>query len=389
MLKIFLPWALSFVFALFIYSKAENLLHNPKSDNQPSFNSESPFEVVAQPVAQEQKSPTVENTSDEWCDTESYEDLSNHPSILNFNQWLKSYITLNDEGKYGISDPRVKWNLLENGEKLAKERAPIFKRIIRNDPKKALELAVNEKIYDFLSPNITAHLEKWESTYTDFQAIHLCKDPKRPMGMIMQFASLPDGKRVEVHTYGKRKYLKTTKGVAIWGVRMGDDMAVSENPYRIQPLAGSNSFAFKMADIEFEIPSMQGVKALEKRIIEAERRGSAFGHVKYPLIASSTGSLNLIDLRYTLITNRLTWKEAQQVAFEKNATLVNINSSYENTVIYNLLSDAAAIGLFPLNESNDTVKYTWIGLSDSEDANGTRYLPDTNQTVFIPNISCD
>ena len=63
---------------------------------------------------------------------------------------MKSYITLNDEGKYGISDPRVTWNLLENGEKLAKERAPIFKRIIRNDPKKALELAVNEKIYDFL-----------------------------------------------------------------------------------------------------------------------------------------------------------------------------------------------------------------------------------------------
>ena len=139
-----------YLHCLFI-QKAENLLHNPKSDNQPSFNSESPFEVVAQPVAQEQKSPAVENTSDEWCDTESYEDLSNHPSILNFNQWLKSYITLNDEGKYGISDPRVKWNLLENGEKLAKERAPIFKRIIRNDPKKALELAVNEKIYDFLS----------------------------------------------------------------------------------------------------------------------------------------------------------------------------------------------------------------------------------------------
>ena len=45
----------------------------------------------------------------------------------------------------------VTWNLLENGEKLAKERAPIFKRIIRNDPKKALELAVNERIYNFSS----------------------------------------------------------------------------------------------------------------------------------------------------------------------------------------------------------------------------------------------
>ena len=210
------------------------------------------------PVAPKQKRPALENTPDEWCDTESYEDLSNHPSVLKFNQWLKSYIALNDEGKYCVHDPRITWNLLNNGEKLAKERAPIFKRIIRNDPKKALELAVNEKIYDFLPQNITTHLENWVSTYSNFQAIHVCKDPKMPMGMIMQFASLPDGKRVEVHTYGRRKFLKTTKGVAIWGVRMGDDMAVSENPYRIQPVAGSDSFAFKMADIEFEIPSSRG-----------------------------------------------------------------------------------------------------------------------------------
>jgi hypothetical protein len=141
-----------------------------------------------------------------------------------------------------------------------------------------------------------------------------------------------------------------------------------------------------MADIEFEIPSMQGFKALEKRIIEAERRGSAYGHVKYPLIASSTGSLNLIDLRYTLITNRLTWKEAQQVAFEKNATLVNINSATENEIIYNLLNDAAAIGLYPKDKNDSTVKYAWIGASDSEDADGTQYFSDLNQTVFIPNI---
>ena len=71
LLKIFLPWALSLVFALFIYQKAEDLLENPKSDNKPSFNSESHPEVVVQPVAPKQKSPALENTPDEWCDPES------------------------------------------------------------------------------------------------------------------------------------------------------------------------------------------------------------------------------------------------------------------------------------------------------------------------------
>ena len=100
----------------------------------------------------------------------------------------------------------------------------------------------------------------------------------------MQFASLPDGKKGGSSYIWKTKISKNYQRGGNLGVRMGDDMAVSENPYRIQPLAGSNSFAFKMADIELEIPSAEGVKALEKRIIEAERRGSASGHVKYPLL---------------------------------------------------------------------------------------------------------
>ena len=40
---------------MFIYQKAEDLLENPKSDNKPSFNSESHPEVVVQPVAPKQK----------------------------------------------------------------------------------------------------------------------------------------------------------------------------------------------------------------------------------------------------------------------------------------------------------------------------------------------
>ena len=93
MLKIFLPWALSLVFALFIYQKVEDLLENPKSDNKPSFNSESHLlKLLFNLLLQKAEKSSLENTPDEWCDTESYEDLSNHPSVLNFNQWLKSYI---------------------------------------------------------------------------------------------------------------------------------------------------------------------------------------------------------------------------------------------------------------------------------------------------------
>ena len=391
LLKIFLPWACLGFIAFIIFEKSERLVVRKSEEKKAIFTQHSEPQKQSLPSLSTADKTVIEtpviSNEEEWCEVEKYEDLSKHPSIISFEKWLQSYEIFECFDKQNcVHDPRIKWDLLSRGKKIAKEREDIFKRIMRSDPRKALELAISEDRLKNIPDDISIHLEKWISAYSDIKAVHICKDPKRPMGMIKRFATLPDGKTVEAHTYGERKFLKSTQGIAIWGVQMGEEAAISENAYQIKPSSDSDSYVFKMADIELEIPSEKGVEALEKRIFDAERRGSITGYVKYPLVASSTGALNLIDLRYTLFTNRLSWKQAQQVAFEKNGTLVNINSSYENTVIYNLLSDAAAIGLFPFNESNETVKYTWIGLSDSEDANGTQYLPDTNQTVFIPNI---
>ncbi|MBT5717200.1 MAG: hypothetical protein HOI70_09815, partial [Opitutae bacterium] len=392
--KFFLPWAcLSFlVFAIF--EKSESLVSSKSKEKKELITQHS--ESIKQPTSllptvkkAVTKNP-VSSKDAEWCETEKYQDLSKHPSIVSFEKWLQSYEAFECYDKQNcVHDPRIKWELLTKGKKIAKEREVIFKRIMRSDPRKALELAVNEDRLDNLPEEISAHLEKWVSSYSDIKAVHICKDPKRPMGMIKRFATLPDGQMVEAYTYGQRKYLKSTQGMAIWGVQMGEEIAISENPYQIKPSLNPNkpdAFVVKMADMQLEIPSSRGLEVLKKRVIDAERRGSLTGRVRYPLIASSTGAINLIDLRYTVFTNRLTWKQAQQVAFEKNATLVNINSQYENSVVYNLLSDAAAIGLMPFNESNDSVKYSWIGASDSEDANGSIYSPDTNQTTFLPTL---
>ena len=60
-------------------------------------------------------------------------------------------------------------------------------------------------------------MEKWVSTYADI-SIHVCNDPKMPNGQIKHFVSLPNYKKVEVHFYGKRKLLKTTKNLSVWSV---------------------------------------------------------------------------------------------------------------------------------------------------------------------------
>ena len=392
--KIFLPWACLGFIAFIIFEKSKSLVVRELEEKKAivTQHSEPKKQSLPSPPTVDKtviETPVISN-EEEWCEVEKYEDLSKHSSIVSFEKWLVSYEEFECYHKQNCDhDPRIKWDLLFDGLKKAKERKEIFKRIMRSDPRKALELAINEDRIKNLPKEISVHLEKWVSSYSDIKAVHICKDPKRPMGMIKRFATLPDGQMVEAYTYGERKYLKSTQGMAIWGVQMGEEMVISENPYQIKPSSNPkkpDAFVVKMADMQLEIPSSRGLEVLKKRVVDAERQGSLTGRVRYPLIASSTGAINLIDLRYTVFTNRLTWKQAQQVAFEKNATLVNINSQYENSVVYNLLSDAAAIGLMPFNESNDSVKYSWIGASDSEDANGSFYSPDTNQTTFLPNL---
>ena len=393
--KILLPWAFLLTIAVSIFNKSNELLTSSDVASVESNRVLNDEEINVTEVPQFTPSVSIQKSLDlqteEWCETLTYKDLSQHESILSFENWFQKYEVfqcLNE--KNCIHDPRIKWELLRRGEKMAQERAKIFKRIIRNDPKKALELAIKPNRLKIVPDSISTHLEEWVSVYTDIKAVHICKDPERPMGMIKRFATLPDGQVIETHMYGRRKYLKTTDGVSIWGVKMGDDAAISENAYQIeQPISNSQSegIVVKFADMQLEIPSKKGLEIFQQRVLDAERRASITGRVRYPLIASSTGSLNLIDLRYTLVTNRLTWKQAQQVAFDKNATLVNINSGYENGIILKLLTDASVIGLFPASESNNSVQYSWIGASDSGDANGSFYSSDSNQTTFLPNIN--
>ncbi|MDG1326228.1 MAG: hypothetical protein P8P49_10705, partial [Opitutales bacterium] len=329
--KIFLPWSCLGLLVFALFKKSENLVRSTAKENKEVISQNSvekyQYNTLEKTVKKPESNLPIVSNNAEWCEAEKYQDLSKHTAIVSFENWLQTFEAFQCFEEMNCEhDPRIKWELIKKGENFAKDRAPVFRSIIQNDPRKALELAVDENWLTVLPEQISQHLESWVSSYTDIKALHICKDPNRPMGMIKRFANLPDGQTVEIHTYGNRKFLKTTKGVAIWGVKLGDDVAISENALQINPSANPqtpNAFEVKIAGMQLEVPTEKGLEILKKRIVSAERRGYNNGQVRYPLIASSGGSLNLIDLRYRVITNRLTWKEAQQVAFEQNASLVN------------------------------------------------------------------
>ena len=165
----------------------------------------------------------VENNEPEWCDSSNYSDLSNHSTILDFDKWMVHYEGFqrfdhqncldcgtqpnffNEQSSNGFIE-RIRNNLIRKGEKLAIKRSETFQKIIKGDPRKALEIAVSENRLKNLPPQITQHMEKWVSTYADISTIHICNDPKMPNGQIKHFVSLPNYKKVEVHFYGKENF---------------------------------------------------------------------------------------------------------------------------------------------------------------------------------------
>ena len=99
---------------------------------------------------------------------------------------------------------------------------------------------------------------------------------------------------------------------------IGEHAAFADESLKVEPIIVGNDerFNVKLGDIELTIPSKEGLLALEKRVKHAERRAFMSGRVHYPLVASSDGTLNLIDKRYTLINSLTGWTNAHSLALE-------------------------------------------------------------------------
>jgi len=130
-----------------------------------------------------------------WCEARDYVDLSEDPVFREFSRWLDTNVHLNCQkaGNCTDHDPRLLAQHFSYGESLARTRAEVFLKIIRGDPRKALNLAIKPEIIATLPARITSHLEKWESGFVDIQSIHRCFDENHPRGWIMNYAKFSNG----------------------------------------------------------------------------------------------------------------------------------------------------------------------------------------------------
>ena len=113
-------------------------------------------------------------TYDEWCQARDYVDQSMNPVFIEFENWIEQYkelaCILYKNCTTHNHDPRKVAEFYERGVQLAQSRAKILTQIIRGDPRKALELAIDQKI---LSSNLPAdvlkYTETWIFDFVDFE----------------------------------------------------------------------------------------------------------------------------------------------------------------------------------------------------------------------------
>ena len=164
----------------------------------------------------------------EWCQAD-YKDLSQNVVFDEFGDWFAELIEIqNNLGvDYHENNSTNLKTFLSDGERLAEKRAKILQRIIRGDPKTALDLAITPENLKALPPSIQEHIEIWRSEFVDIQSMHVCYDPKHPGGYMHRYATLENGTKLRAWVFGKRRNLPSVKGLAAWGISIGLDFAIS------------------------------------------------------------------------------------------------------------------------------------------------------------------
>jgi len=343
-------------------------------------------QVLASPISEEELM---------WCKILEYKDLSNHHVFQDFNQWIKLFQELNCSTSDDCfqHDPRLLHQLVNHGLSLSRARAEILTQVIRADPRAALNLAIPPQTINQLPQIIQNEMENWESSFVDISSLHKCFTSYHPGGYVETKAKFEDGRTLRAWTYGARKKLPIRKGLAVWGISLGEDFAISEEPVRLLDENTDAGFIeFGGQKISYNGPAER--RLLVHEIKKAERKLSGKSgtvhRIKYPVALGSTlTSEAMLSTKYELNTSRVTFDEALSAAIAQNAHLLQLEDSAENKLITDWLKEKHDDQMLftGFDENNNSVSCVWLGLTDSEDQNGSIYDEENNVTTLTLEIN--
>ena len=209
-----------------------------------------------------------------------------------------------------------------------------------------------------------------ENELVDLQTIHGCSLENHSHCEIEMFSKFSDGRNLRTWTYGDRKTPATISGISAWGISLGGEFAMSDNP--IQEIAEEGKSAGKLLFGGKELTyNTAAEKDYFREIIEdTERRAKRDAQgLNYSLIMGSDGSVSsFLRLKYEIHPEPKGFgglTGAWAAAFDSlssKGSLLKIESKAENDYLVELLSKH-------LKETNSSipgrnpqeVPWTWLG----------------------------
>jgi len=282
--------ALFFCFTLYHTSKRISPTQISDSNDPPHYSSskkDTNRQIDSPKILSRNDKSTILSEKDDiekeiWCEVRDYIDLSEKPVFREFSRWLETHLQLNCQktGNCTDHDPRLIANHLSYGEKLARTRAKVLSKVIRGDPRKALELAVTPEVINLLPEQVSTHLESWEMEIVAISAIHSCFNEEHSGGFIKRRAQFSDGRFFRTWAYGKYRKLPSVSNLPIVGISLGQDLAISEEPFLVSEKSIDNG-VIQMAGQSFAYSnSMERTQAIEK----SRRRVGEIAKTDHPKI---------------------------------------------------------------------------------------------------------
>lgn len=146
-------------------------------------------------------------------------------SFARFKDWTQRYLDTDSTKRPG---------LVAEGIKLATVRRESLKQLIKDDPKRALELTVPSSIRAQLPVEITSLFEERVSARGKLGVLGVLPEAGRESEIqpTIRIATIGD-KEYQTYTYGERLGVPTRNSIALSGIAVDDLFALSENALRI------------------------------------------------------------------------------------------------------------------------------------------------------------
>jgi hypothetical protein len=146
--------------------------------------------------------------------------------VAKFQEWTGRYLAAKTFDEQA--------SLVSEGIQLAKARRPVFKAMIRDNPRRALESAVPMLVRQDLPQAVVAELETrvgGRGALRVYQGVG--GDNHSPVSTV-RVAEFADGKTFDAHVYGRRaESVNWVRNASLHGVALDTDFAVDEDPIRV------------------------------------------------------------------------------------------------------------------------------------------------------------